>query len=180
MATTIDSILKVSIAASVLTVSASISYYYLRYLPERDAQIESDRKLEKARAEYSKQAEQARLSAERREADIRLAAEKRDAEEKEAAGREAIQIRYRNCLRVAQLNYSANWSQACNQISDDATKSYKECISQGTVKATCDRLYGGRSASSDCSLPRFRATDINDDLDKAKKRCLEESRAGLQ
>jgi lysyl-tRNA synthetase class I len=178
---TADAFLKASIAVSVLIASASISYYYLRYLPERDAQMESDRKLERARAEYSKQAEQARLANELRDADARRAAEQRDADERQDAAREAIQVRYRGCLRVAESNYSANWAQACKRISDDASKNYKDCLAiGGTMKASCDSTYANRTSSPNCSLPRVIATDIGDEMDKAKKRCLEESRAGLQ
>jgi hypothetical protein len=61
MATKVDTFLKASIAASVLIASASIAYYYLHYLPQRDAQVDRIRQMEQARIEFSRQAEQARL-----------------------------------------------------------------------------------------------------------------------
>jgi hypothetical protein len=61
MATKVDTFLKASIAASVLIASASIAYYYLHYLPQRDAQVDRIRQMEQARIKFSRQAEQARL-----------------------------------------------------------------------------------------------------------------------
>lgn len=157
-----------------------MGYYYSAYLPARDAQLDRDRKLEAARAEYARQAEQARLTAARQESEARAAAEKQEADERLAAAREAVQRRYRTCVSNAEANYSANWTQACRRISEKTAKDYKDCLAQGTAKSTCDQVYSERSASPDCSLPRALGNDISEVLDKTRARCLEESRAGLQ
>jgi hypothetical protein len=47
-------------------------------------------------------------------------------------------------------------------------------------KEVCVSMYSGRDASPSCSLPRALGTDLSDELDKSRKRCLDESRAGLQ
>lgn len=169
MANTIDSFLKISIAASVLIASASISYYYLRYLPERDAQIERDQKLEKARAEYARQAE---LS--------RLAAEKKADAEKQSAARDAIQGRYQACLAAAETNYSLAWSGQCKHVADTAQKSRSDCLSKTTEKSTCDLIYPKVDFNPDCSLNRVSGNDLNDQLQRSRERCLQESRLGLQ
>ncbi len=165
----VDTFLKASIAASVLIVSASIAYYYLHYLPQRDAQIDSDRMLERARVEYSRQAEQ-----------VRLSAEKRANEEKQTADREAQQARYEFCVHAAETNYSRQWADQCKRISDKAQKQRADCISKATDKASCDMIYPPGDASPNCSLPRVLGTDIDDQLQKSRERCLQESRLGLQ
>jgi hypothetical protein len=60
VAGTVDAFLKVSVAASLLLAAGSVGYYHSIYLPGRDAQLDRERKLDAARAEYSRQAEQAR------------------------------------------------------------------------------------------------------------------------
>jgi hypothetical protein len=177
----VDAFLKISLAVSLLGAAGSVGYYYSVYLPLRDAQLDRDRKLDAARSEDSRRAEKARLAAEKLEAEIKSAEEKREAEERQAAEREAIQSRYRSCISRAELNYNANWAQSCKRISDKAAKDYKECISGTLGKTACDSIYTERNASpTNCSLPRVVGQDINDELDKTRKRCLEESRAGLQ
>jgi hypothetical protein len=174
----VDAFLKLSVAVSLLGAAGSVGYYYSIYLPGRDAQLDRDRKQEAARAEYSRQAEQARL----REAEIRSAEEKRETEERQAAALEAVQLRYRGCVRSAEDNYSANWARECKKTVDTAAAKYKQCFSEKpTEKSWCDTLYSDRNLSpTNCALPRVVAQDITEVLDKGRKRCLDESRAGLQ
>jgi hypothetical protein len=170
LAGAIDSLLKISIAASVLIASGSISYYYMRYLPERDAQIENERKLENARTEYARQVEQSRAAAEKT-ADI----------ERQAADKEATQTRYKICLKNADSNYSFAWADQCRKIADAAQKNRSECISKSTTdKSSCDLIYPKVDFNPDCSLNRAIGNDLNDQLQKSHERCLQESRLGLQ
>jgi hypothetical protein len=99
MAARIDTFLKGSIAASVLIAAASIAYYYLHYLPQRDAQVDRILQMEQTRIEFSRQAEQARLIE-----------EKRTVEERRAAEKEALQNAYQLCISNAEDNYSRNWA----------------------------------------------------------------------
>jgi hypothetical protein len=176
MAGKVDAFLKICLATAVLVASAGVAYYYVIYLPQRDAQLDRERKLEFARAEYARQAEQARLAAQQ----ARLEEEKRAAELAQAAAREASQQRYQTCIRVAENFYSASWAAQCKRIADKAAKDLKDCNSQGLNKDSCQNVYGGRDASPNCSLPRVVGTDLSDELEKSRKRCLDESRAGLQ
>jgi hypothetical protein len=180
MAGPIDTFLKVSTAAAALFAAASVGYYFLLYLPQRDAQLDRERRLDAARIEYSRQAEQARISAEKANEQARAAAEKHDLEARQEVAREAIQTRYRSCVRNAEINYSSAWAEGCKQQSDRASKAYRNCMKDPN-NSFCDTLYSERAnLSLDCSLPRALGTDISESLDKARKRCLDESQAGLQ
>lgn len=170
MAGKIDAFLKISIALSVLAAAGSIGYYYSVYLPARDAQIDAERKLELARAEYARQAEQARVAAERH-AD----------EQKEAANKDAIQTRYQRCLSNAENLYSIGWTDQCKRVSDNAQKQRADCLAkfpQG--KGWCDSVYPKSDFNPNCTLLRTIGTDLNDQLEKAKQQCLQESRLGLR
>lgn len=149
--------------------AASVGYYFAVYLPARDAQLDRERRLEAAQIEYSKQSEQARV-----------AAEKRVAEEKQIAAQAAVQSRYQSCVRTAENNYNASWAQACKMVSDKSAKGFKDCVSGGSTKEWCDKIWTDRNISPDCTLPRAVGTDIDNLLENSRKRCLEESRAGLR
>jgi hypothetical protein len=166
---TIDAFLKASIAASVLIASASVAYYYLYYLPQRDAQVDSDRKLERARIEYSRQAEQARLSAEKQANDA-----------KQNADREAVQNRYQICVQTAEDVYNVSWADQCKRIADKALKQRTDCLAKATDKTYCDSVYPPKDATPNCGLPRALGNDLDDQLQKSRERCLQESRLGLQ
>ena len=172
----VDAFLKLCVAAAMLVVSASVAYYYVIYLPQRDTQLDRDRWREAARVEFTRQVEQTRLAAEQARRDE----ERREAESAQAAAREASQQRYQNCLRTAEDIYSSNWATQCKRIADKAAKDLKDCIVQGIAdKEKCESIYG-RDASLNCILPRVVGADISDVLDRSRKRCLDENRAGLQ
>jgi hypothetical protein len=160
MAGPIDTFLKLCVGISLLGAAGSVGYYYSVYLPSRDAQLDRDRRLEAAHAEYSRQAEQERI-----------AAEKRDAEVRSAAAREASQATYQVCIQNAEANYSGTWATNCKRISEQNAKSNKDCLTQGSTKSYCDTVYGSRDASPSCALPRILGSDLNDQLEKARKRC---------
>jgi hypothetical protein len=166
----IDAFLKISIAASAVLAAASVGYYHLVYLPARDVQVDVERKLERARAEYSRLAEQARI-----------ADEKRAAEEKQATDKEAVQIRYQLCVRSAESFYSNSWTKECKRISDNSAKAHADCIAKAKGDTSfCDQVYKITDGSPSCSLPRTIATDLGEELEKTRNRCLQESRSGLQ
>jgi hypothetical protein len=167
MPTKVDTFLKASIAASVLIASASIAYYYLHYLPQRDAQVDRIRQLEQARIEFSRQAEQARLIE-----------EKRAMEAKRAGEKEALQNRYQLCLSNAEDNYSRNWADQCKKVAAKAQTDRAECLAKGTLKATCDIFHPAADPSPNCTLSGGKV--LNDRLQQSRDRCLQESRLGLQ
>jgi hypothetical protein len=169
MAGPVDTFLKLCVGISLLGAAGSVGYYYSIYLPARDTQLDRDRKLEAARAEYSRRAEQERI-----------AAEKHATEERQAAAREASQVAYQVCIQTAEGIYNSGWASNCKRIAEQNSKANKDCLTQGTPKSSCDAIYANRDTSTNCALPRVLATDLDDQLDKARKRCLEENRAGLQ
>jgi hypothetical protein len=168
MAGPVDAFLKVSIAAAALFASASVGYYYVHYLPQRDAQLDQNRKLEAARADLAKQADYARQ-----------AAEKRASEERQTANREALQARYRLCVSNVERNYSETWAEECRKVSAKAKKDRADCYARGgTTKDLCDAINPVKEYSEDCSLPNGKA--INEQLERSRARCLQESQLGLQ
>jgi len=146
MAGPVDAFLKVSIAAAAaLFASASIGYYYVLYLPHRDAQLDRDRRMEAAHADLAKQADFARQ-----------AAEKRESEERQAEQRQAVQTRYRICISDVSRNYSESWADECKKASDEAKKKRADCFAKGSGKDMCDILSPVQEFSADCKLIRNR------------------------
>ena len=167
MAARIDTFLKGSIAASVLIAAASIAYYYLHYLPQRDAQVDRIQQMEQARIEFSRQAEQARLIE-----------EKRTLEERRAAEKEALQNAYQLCISNAEDNYSRNWADQCKRVAAKAQTDRAECLAKGQTKSTCDIFNPVADSSPSCTLSGGKV--LNERLQQSRERCLQESRLGLQ
>jgi hypothetical protein len=111
----IDAILKVSVIASVLLASSSVGYYYLVYLPQRDAQIEPERALERLRAAAEKRAKQEQLLVEQ-QASERRAAEQKAIEEQQKVERAA---RYQACLSRATDDYVCDMAHVVHEASPD-------------------------------------------------------------
>jgi leucyl aminopeptidase (aminopeptidase T) len=171
-----DAFLKFSLAASLMVASASVGYYYVVYLPARDAQLDRERLLDIARSEIARRAEQDRLLSEQKALRERLLSEQQEAQERQLSERAAAQNRYNACLSSSRADYDANWTAACKRIADRATKARAECDGE---KSFCDKVYPV-DTSPNCALPRVIATDYETTLEKAKDRCLQESKSGLQ
>jgi hypothetical protein len=171
----IDAILKLTVVASVLFASSSAGYYYLVYLPHRDAQFEPERVLERLRAAAQKRAEQEQLLFEQQ------ASEQRAAEQQALEERQALEKadRYQACLSRATENYNASRLTACNRPQEKIIKDHDDCIKLGFTKKVCDMAHVVREASPNCSLPRAVALALDADVEKARDRCLEEDGLGL-
>jgi hypothetical protein len=161
-----DVFLKVSMGLALLIGAGCVGYYYAVYLPARDAQLDSERRLEKARAEFA-----------RRTAEERAEAEKQAAEERQAVGRAAAQANYEACIGRAEATYDANWAANCKGLADKSRKNRAACTQ---TPATCDLIYPARDASPNCSLPIDLARSLKADVSREKDRCLQQSQAGLQ
>jgi hypothetical protein len=171
MRAVIDVVFKLSIVAAILLVSSSVGYYYVVYLPSRDARLDEERRLDIARAEAEKRAEQERVLAEQR------ALEQRQTLEKVAA-----QVRYDACQNRATANYSASWATSCKRIADNNLKKRADCIktaSSDYMRSTCNDIWKV-DPGPNCTLPRALGTDIEQEMVRAQDRCLQESKAGLQ
>jgi len=170
----LDAILKLSVIASVLFASSSVGYYYLSYLPRRDAQFEPQRALEQLRAAAQKRAEQEQLLLQQQVAEQR--ALEQQAEEQRQLREKAD--RYLACLRQVTDSYNESRIAACNRLQEKVIKDRDNCIRLGFRKKVCDLAHVVRGPSPDCSLPPAIATNLDTDAQKARDRCLEENRAG--
>jgi hypothetical protein len=165
----IDAILKLSVVASVMLASASVGYYYLVYLPRRDAQFEPERALEGLRAAAQKHAKQDQLLFEQQESE-RRAAEQKAVEEQQTLERAD---RYQACLSRATDNYNASRLAACNRPQEKIIKDHDDCIKLGFPKTVCDLAHVVREASPNCKLPWSVAIALDADVEKARDGCLE-------
>ncbi len=175
MAAKIDAILKVSVVASVLFASLSAGYYYLAYLPQRDAQLEPQRLLEKFRAAAEKRAEQEQSLFEQR------VSERRAAEQKAAEARQALEKANRReaCLSRASDNYNASRLAACNRPREKIIKDQDDCVKLGFSRKVCAMAHVVPEASPNCMLPRTVTLSLDADAENARNRCLEEDKDGF-
>jgi SPOR domain len=170
-----DAILKRSVVASVLFASLSAGYYYLAYLPQRDAQFEPQRLLEKFRAAAEKRAEQEQSLFEQK------VSERRAAEQKAAEARQALEKanRYEACLSRASDNYNASRLAACNRPREKIIKDQDDCVKLGFSRKVCAMAHVVPEASPNCLLPRTVTLSLDADADNARNRCLEEDKDGF-
>jgi hypothetical protein len=159
----IDAILKISIIASVLFASSSAGYYYLSYLPRRDARFEPERALEQLLMEQQ-------------------ASEQRALEQQAAEQRQLLENadRYQACLSRASQSYNDSRMAACNRLQEKVIKNHDTCIRSGFREKVCNLAYVVREPSPNCTLPQAIASNLDDEAEKARDRCLKESRLGLQ
>jgi hypothetical protein len=85
-----------------------------------------------------------------------------------------------NCVGNAEKGYSAVWASSCKRVAEEAVANHTHCLAEKLVeKELCDSMYRPSDPSPNCALPRMLASDIEASLDKARSRCLQESKAGL-
>jgi len=170
----IDAILKLSVVASVFFASSSVGYYYLSYLPRRDARFEPERALEQLRTAAQKRAEREQSLLQQQVSEQR-ALEQQAAEQRQL--REKAD-RYQACLRHVTDSYNESRIAACNRLQEKVIKDHDNCIRLGFRKKVCDLAHVVREPSPDCSLPPGIASNLDTDAQKARDRCLEENGAG--
>jgi hypothetical protein len=170
----IDAILKLSVVTSVLFASSSVGYYYLSYLPRRDAQFEPQRALEQLRAAAQKRAEQEQLLLQQQVWEQRAleqqATEQRQLQEKAD--------RYQACLSHVADSYNDSRIAACNRLQEKVIKDHDNCIRLGFRKKVCDLAHPVREPSPNCPLPPAMASNLDADAAKARDRCRDENEAG--
>jgi len=152
----LDTFLKLSIIASVFMASASVGYYYLVYLPRRDAQLDFQYQMERKAVEVEKRQERARAEAEKEAEQQRLRLEEQAREERQAAEKAGAQQRYQQCIKIARSDYETSWAAECKRIAIEV-----------------------RKADPTCTLPRKIGADLTDRLHQEVDRCLQENKAGL-
>jgi hypothetical protein len=171
----LEAILKMLALAAVTTAGLSVGYYYVVLLPQRDARLEQQRINEQVRIEAQTQANHERIEQEKRMEEIR----KRNTEIQRREERAAAQRRYDVCILRAEKSYQSEWVSECRRISQTSQKSYDKCIKEGTSKEVCKLVRGQPTDNINCSLPRTIANELEATMEKAKDRCLQENRAGL-
>lgn len=165
-----NTLLKLSVIVSLLLASSGVGFYYGVYLPRRDAQLENDRRQEKAQADAQKHAAQERSLAERKKAEQRQAEIKASAE-----------AHYQTCLNKANATRETSWAAECKRLAEKALADRTECLTKPKLpKGYCDAAYRLRDASPKCVLPQKVATGLDGDLSEARNRCQRERRAALQ
>ena len=170
----IDAILKLSVVVSVLLASSSVGYYYLSYLPRRDARFEPERALEQLRAAAQKRAEREQLLLQQQVSEQR-ALEQQAAEQRQL--REKAD-RYLACLSHVTDSYNDSRIAACNRLQEKVIKDHDNCIRLGFRKKVCDLAHPVREQSPNCPLPPATASALDADAEKARDRCRDENGAG--
>jgi hypothetical protein len=170
----LDTLVKVSLIVAVALAATSVSYYYVIYLPGRDAAIEARRASERA-AEIAEADRQQRLAEAERK---RRAAEKETIEFVHKAG---VQARYERCIANSESLYSVRWDGTCERVEEMRRKNYAQCMSNPVMgKPFCENTYGESSPSKNCRLPTGLAKDLGADLEQSRNRCFQEFQAGLE
>lgn len=158
----VDAIFKAAVIVALCIGSASISYYYLIYLPQRDAILDARRQLD------LKQIEDAKAREER----ARVAKERQLEKDKFE-----ISNRYDLCKLGAATNYSDEWDSNCARLSTAGKKSRADCLKMGTAQNVCESIHPTRP-EKECSLPKDIAESLERRLEAARQRCFQEFQAG--
>jgi hypothetical protein len=170
MAGVLDTSLKVAVIGATLIATSAVSYYYLSYLPARDARLDNERRLERRMAEDKMRQELQQKEMARQEAQTQ------EALEKEAANR-----RYQTCLDATDRTYSFDWDTACSRRSATTAKQLASCLSGGrSTSEMCQSMYGEKIPVKDCALPKDAANTFNARREKDRDHCLQEFRAGIR
>jgi hypothetical protein len=166
LAIKINAVLNISLAVSLVLASSSVGYYYLTYLPRRDA--EPERVVERLRAAASQSLSELQDLEQRAE---QKATEKRQALEKGN--------RYQACLSRATDKYNASRLATCNRPREKIIKDRDDCVKLGFSEKVCAMAHVVPEASPNCTLPRAVALSLDGEVEKEHNRCRdEESAAG--
>ena len=152
-----DLVLKISIAVAILIAGLSVGYYFIVYLPGKDA-----------RAQAAAQAAATNAAA----ANAAQASTAKQVEAKRAAN-------YAACLQTAQDNYSMDWDRNCTTQSQDRETAYNNCVNDTLSTASSCREQYPEIPVANCSLATNLANSLNDQLKDAKDRCLQQAKDGL-
>ena len=156
-----QSLLKWSLAASLLLAGAGVGYYYAVYLPHRDAALAEAKRLAQERAE-----------AERRAARERQLAQQEAADERRAAAQAAAAARYQTCVTDAGTAHDTAWAAECKRVAGKSAQDRADCLAK-LSQTYCDAAYRTAStdASPNCALPPVIATGLDAELTRAKNLC---------
>ncbi|VWX53659.1 hypothetical protein [Novosphingobium sp. 9U] len=160
MAASVDTVLKLSLAAGALLAGGGVGYYFGVFLPAQ------------AIHETVESGTQRQAAAIDRSADIERA---RRAEQQQ---REAARERYQACVGAAQTTYSARWTAACRAQHDRQEAAYEDCADDlFSTREGCARKYPVEPEHG-CALPLSISNRLVSDRDAARSQCLGEMQGG--
>jgi hypothetical protein len=172
LAARIGTLLKLGVMVAIVAASGA-GYYYAVYLPRRDAARADAQKLEDARSAAAKRAEQERLLVQQQELEKRRV-------QAQAQALLAAQARYQSCLKDADTAHAVSQAAQCKATADKASADRDNCLNALKLpKAYCESAYVTRDGSANCTLPPAAASALDADLERARNRCLQESKAAL-
>jgi hypothetical protein len=151
-----DTVLKLSIALAFLIAGVSVGYYFLVYVPGKDA---------RAQAAATAAAANATATASAQAAASQQAAAKRTAN-------------YNSCLSAAEATYHADWNGNCATRSQQREADFNRCAGGFLSDSEC-RETNPYISPVDCQLPSTIADSLNGELKDAKDRCLQQAKDGL-
>lgn len=151
-----DTMLKISVAIAFLIAGVSIGYYFLVYVPAKDART------------------QAAASAAAANATAQASAQ--SAASQQTASRRAAN--YNSCLATADASYHADWNSNCATRSQQREADYNRCAGGFLSESDC-RETNPYIPTVDCQLPSALADSLNGELRDAKDRCLQQAKDGL-
>jgi hypothetical protein len=148
----VDAVLKLSIAVAFLIAGVSVGYYFLVYVPGKDARAQAAASAAAANATAQATASQ------------------------QAATRRAAN--YNSCLASVDTTYHADWNSNCATRSQQREADYNRCLGGFLSESEC-RDQNPFIAPTDCQLPTVVADSINGELKDGKDRCLQQAKDGL-
>jgi hypothetical protein len=105
------------------------------------------------------------------------AADGRSAPQKELAGPDG----YQACVAAAAAAHDASWATECKRVNERDRADYDNCLDKLKLPKTyCDSSYVIHDGAPTCALPPVIATVIDAALERARYRCVDQSKAALQ
>lgn len=160
MALSVDSVLKLSLAAGALLAGAGVGYYFGVFLPAQAIHetVESGTQRQASAIDRTVELERARQA--------------------ELQQREAARQRYQACVGVAQTTYSARWTAACRAQHERQQAAYDDCADDlFSTRDGCARKFPV-DPEHGCALPLVISNRLVSDRDAARSQCLGEMGGG--
>jgi hypothetical protein len=160
MASRVDTVLKLSLAAGALLAGSGVGYYYGVFLPAQAIHETLDQGTRHQDQTTDRDAERER------------------AQQAEAQAREAAQQRYQACVGTADTTYSARWTAACRTQHAQQQAAYDDCADDlFSTREGCARKYPVEPEHG-CALPLSVSNRLVSDRDAARAQCLGEMQGG--
>lgn len=157
----VDTVLKLSLAAGALLAGAGVGYYFGVFLPAQAIHetVEANTRHETDAGDRSAEIERARLA--------------------EQQQREAARQRYQACTGAADSTYQARWTAACRAQRARQEAAFEDCADDlFSSRDGCARKFPVEPERG-CALPLSISNRLVADRDAARSQCLGEMQGGL-